>query len=73
MGRSNKPTLTDGDYCVRLIDLDPTVRGVTAMDNDSFASVYINSRHSYDRQRKAFIHEIEHILHDDFDNENRLA
>ena len=45
MGRSNKLSLTDGDYCVRLVDLDSTVCGVTAMDNDGFASVYINTRH----------------------------
>lgn len=70
MAKSNKPILTDGDYCVRLVDFDTPVRGVTAMDDSGFANVYINARQSHDRQCKAFFHEMRHILRDDFCKEN---
>ena len=54
------------DYCVRLVDLDARVNGVTAVDEEGFANVYINSRQSFDRQCKAFFHELSHIARDDF-------
>ena len=61
--------LTSSDYCVRLVDLDARIGGVTAVDEDGFASVYINARHSLPQQVKSFLHELSHILNDDFSRE----
>lgn len=69
MAKKNKAFLTDSDYCVRLIDLDTHVRGVTAVDENGFASVYINARQAQPAQYAAFLHELEHIKRDDFSME----
>lgn len=66
MAKKNNTFLTDSDYYVRLIDLDTHVRGVTAMDEDGFANVYINARQAHPAQCAAFLHEIKHIQRDDF-------
>ncbi len=66
MARKNRPLLTDGDYCVRLINLDTHVLGLTAVDEDGFANVYINARQAQASQTAAFLHEMEHIKRDDF-------
>lgn len=54
------------DYCIRYIALPVTVKGVTAMDSDGFYNIYINSRLSYEEQKKAIAHEMEHIARGDF-------
>lgn len=64
--KSNELPVPGRDYCVRIVDLDTHVKGVTAMDDEGFANVYINGRQSSDRQCKAFWHELNHILCDDF-------
>lgn len=66
MAKKNRPLLTDGDYCVRLINLDTHVLGLTAVDEDGFANVYINARQAQASQTAAFLHEMEHIKRDDF-------
>ena len=68
-GKKDNAFLTDSDYCVRLIDLDTHVRGVTAVDENGFASVYINARQAQPAQCAAFLHELEHIKRDDFSAE----
>lgn len=65
----NMPVL-GRDYCVRLVDFDTPVRGVTSVDDDGFANVYINSRQPSERQCKAFFHELKHIASDDFTKAN---
>lgn len=54
------------DYIVRYIDLPITVKGVTVMDYDGFYNIYINSRLSYEEQKKTIAHEMEHIVRGDF-------
>ena len=48
------------DYCIRYVDLPPTVRGVTAC-TDGFYNVYINAYLSYEEQQKATKHGLKHI------------
>lgn len=36
------------------------------MDSDGFYNMYINSRLSYEKQKKAIAHEMEHIARGDF-------
>ena len=54
------------DYIVRYIDLPITVKGATVMDYDGFYNIYINSRLSYEEQKKTIAHEMEHIVRGDF-------
>ena len=56
------------DYIIRYIDLPYTIKGVTVLDSDGFYNVYINSLLSWEEQKKAVKHELEHIRRDDFDN-----
>lgn len=42
------------------------MKGVTAMDSDGFYNIYINSRLSYEEQKKAIAHEMKHIARGDF-------
>jgi len=54
------------DYIVRYADFPITVRAVTVMDINGFYNIYINARLSYDAQKRAIAHEIEHIARGDF-------
>lgn len=56
------------DYIIRYIDLPYTIKGVTVLDSDGFYNIYINSHLSWEEQKKAVKHELEHIRRDDFDN-----
>lgn len=57
---------TMGEYIVRLVDMPCSVNGVTVLDEDGFANIYINSRLSHDQQQEAIQHELRHIHRDDF-------
>ena len=49
------------DHCaVRLLDLDPGVGGLIAVDEDGFVNIYINARLSRDGQLRALRHELRH-------------
>lgn len=59
--------VSERDFCVRLLDMDTHIAGVTAMDDDGFANIYLNARQTWERQIKAFSHEIRHIALNEFD------
>ena len=59
---------TDEDYRVYLIDLPTDVRGAIRIDEDGFASIYINCRLSYVEQARALRHELRHLRRDDIYN-----
>lgn len=61
--------MTKDDYCVRIIDLPYEVRGFVAMSPEGFWSIYLNAHLSQAEQRKTFLHELRHIVRDDFYNE----
>lgn len=64
-----KTPIKGSDYCVRILDFpDSTISGAVSEDEDGFYCVYINSRVSWEKQRKSFLHEISHIANDDFHN-----
>ncbi len=52
------------DVFVRLINLPPTVRGVTLPNPDGTYSVYINGGLSFVMQQETLVHELCHIEHD---------
>lgn len=65
-------TLLPSGCCVRLIDLPVSVGAMVAFDEEGYASIYLNSRLSYKKQREALRHELRHIDHDDAYNLNDL-
>ena len=57
------------EYFVRLLDLPPSVEGVTVPNDDGTFDIYINSLLSEERQREKLAHELEHIRKDHFYND----
>ena len=60
------------DYKVYLIKLPATVRGAVRIDNDGFASIYINEQLSPQAKKAAFLHEIRHLQNDDMYNDKSI-
>jgi hypothetical protein len=60
------------DYRVYLIKLPATVRGAVRIDNDGFASIYINEQLSPQAKKAAFLHEIRHLQNDDMYNDKSI-
>lgn len=59
--------MTDEDdyYRVYMVKLPPTIRGVVRLDQEGFASIYINDDLSPLEKQKVFRHEIRHIRRND--------
>ena len=56
------------NYTVRLLDMPCSVKAMTAMDEEGYFNIYINSKLSREAQRKAVKHELVHIRNEDFYN-----
>lgn len=61
------------EYCIRLIPLPISLKGITVEDSDGYYNIYINSLLSYEEQQKAAHHEIRHVTGNDFDCQKPLA
>ena len=59
----------NNDYRVRLMDLPCTIKAFVAMDEDGFNNIYVNSKLSREEQRKAVMHELNHLARNDFYND----
>lgn len=56
----------DGEgYRVYMVKLPGDVRGAVRLDEEGFASIYINDDLSPEEKRKVFRHEIRHIRRND--------
>lgn len=55
------------DYIITLKDLPTTIRALTTINEDGIYVIVINSRFSYEQQRKSLEHEIKHINSNDFE------
>lgn len=61
------------DYRVYFINHRNTkVGGSVELDEDGFASIYINARRSLDQQHKTFDHEVRHLINGDLHNEDPI-
>lgn len=60
------------DYIVRILDLPPGVGGFVSESPDGVQNVYINARHGWRGQRRAYRHELDHIDHDDLHSDEPL-
>lgn len=61
------------DFCVRIMDLPPSVKGVLQFDETGFANIYINAHMSSDEQKKALKHELEHLKRNDAYNTDSIS
>ena len=59
--------LTDGDYVCRMIPLPGDIYAVIREDKDGFGNIYINDSLSPMAKRRAFEHEIRHLIRGDLD------
>lgn len=57
--------LTDGDFVVRLVSFPGSVHGALRVDSDCFGNIYINDALAPEAKRRAFAHEIRHLLRED--------
>jgi hypothetical protein len=53
------------DYAVRLLDLPASVGGFIRESPDGFTNIYINARHTQEKQRRSYRHELRHAENDD--------
>ena len=60
------------NYRVYLVKLPGTVHGAIRIDNDGFASIYINEQLSPQAKRAAFLHELRHLRNDDMYNDKSI-
>lgn len=61
------------DIIVRLTRLPHKVEGTTSVDEGGDYNVYLNTDIGDEKQRKALLHELNHIRHNHFYDENPLA
>ena len=65
-------TLVPPGCAVRLIDLPYNVDELVSVDEDGFASIYLNARHSYEKQKRSLKHALRHLEGDDFHNDKDI-
>lgn len=54
---------------VMCVDL-PTCCKAFTVASDGFYNIYLNSRQTYEQNKKSLLHELEHIENGDFDKED---
>jgi hypothetical protein len=60
--------MIDGEFIVRMINLPGDIHGAVRLSEDGFANIYINDQLAPDARRRAFDHEMKHIINGDFYN-----
>ena len=61
-------TLVPAGCAVRVIDLPYSVGAMVSVDENGYASIYINARLSVEKQRHCLKHELFHLENDDIYN-----
>jgi hypothetical protein len=56
------------DYFVRVVDLPPKVKALVAENDDGTYSIYLNAKNDKRKSLSSFLHEMEHIENNDFQN-----
>lgn len=62
----------DEEYRVYMINLPGSIRGAVRLDEDGFASVYINDQLSPKAKKAALRHEVRHIRQNDHENRRSI-
>lgn len=53
------------DFNIYFLDMPCKIGATIILENDATYTIYLNSRLSFERQKKALLHEIRHIANDD--------
>lgn len=61
------------DYTVKMVSLSGRVKGFSTKGIDGDYIIFINQNLSYEQQKAAFEHELEHIRNGDLDGSDRLV
>lgn len=64
--------LTDGDFVVRLVNLPGSVHGALREDSEGFGNIYINEALGPAARRRAFDHEVLHLVRGDLDSDRPI-
>lgn len=62
----------DDYYRVYLVPLPGDIKGAVRIDEEGFASIYINDDLSPKAKKAAFLHEIRHITRNDHTNKRNI-
>ena len=65
--------MDEDEYRVYFLPFPGDINGGVRIDNDGFASIYINAYLSPKAAKEAFAHEIQHIQNDDFYNDKDIT
>ena len=60
------------DFHAYYVSLPLRVRGFVTVGEDGYPSVYINCRLSYEMQKRTLDHELSHLAHGDFYNDDSI-
>lgn len=60
------------DYTVRMVDLPVDCGGMVSLSPDGHFNIYLNARLDCATQREKYLHELRHILNDDFFNDDDI-
>jgi len=55
-----------GEVQTVLMDMDCAIKGNVSCNIDGSYTVFINSRYNFEQQKEIFIHELLHVINDDF-------
>lgn len=64
--------LTEDEYRVYLVPLPGTIKAAVRLAPDGFPSIYINDALSPAAKKRAYLHEIRHILRNDHYNSKTI-
>lgn len=64
--------LYDGEYSVCLVPFPGDIKAAVRVDCDGYPTIYINQNLSPEARKNAFLHEMRHILHNDFYNNKTI-
>ena len=62
----------EGDYRVYLVKLPGSIRGAVRLDENGFASIYINDQLSPKAKKAALRHEVRHLKRNDHTNAQNI-
>ena len=60
------------DCTVRMVDLPVDCGGMVSLSPDGHFNIYLNARMDRATQREKFLHELRHIINDDFFNDDDI-
>lgn len=58
---------------VRLLNLPSSIRGMTVTDPDGNYNVYINQNLAHEMQAQTYLHEVNHIKNNDFQEDKPIG